>query len=68
MILCPYSFERYIDLHWELFGDYKGELMLQPSRYVFNRCQGNFYDFLVANNMSVLADRIDLSIKVPGYG
>ena len=63
-----FFWNRYIDLHWELFGTYVGELMLKPSDEVFKRCKGNFYDFLVDNNMPVLADRIDLGVKVPGYG
>ena len=51
-----------------MFGDYTGELMLKPKKEIFKRTQGNFYDFLVANNMPNLADRIDLAVKVPGYG
>ena len=69
-IIEPYKLDhyRYIDLHWELFGDYTGELMLKPSKEVFKRTKGNFYDFLVANNMPNLARKIDLGNRIPGYG
>ena len=42
--------------------------MLKPTKDVFERTKGNFYDFLLAHDMPNLAEKIDLAIKTVGYG
>lgn len=58
----------YISLHKELFGDYKGDLMQQPSKEVMQRVSGTFYEFLDREGLLVLAPIIELCQTSMGYG
>ena len=58
---------RYVMLHKEMFGDYQGDLMLQPSSEVMARVRGTLLDFLTRENMLALLPVFKLSLTLGGY-
>ena len=58
----------YVRLHKEMFGDYPGDLMLQPSAEVMARVRGTFLDFLDRENMLALLPVFKFSHELQGYG
>ena len=58
----------YISLHKELFGDYDGDLMRQPSEDVMQRTSGSFYEFLEREGLLALVPVMEVSVTVMGYG
>ena len=59
---------RYISIHQEMFGYYKGELMLRPTSNVLHRIRGTFMDFLKRENLFTLVPYFICSQTVQGYG
>ena len=59
---------RYVRLHKEMFGDYPGDLMLQPSAEVMARVRGTFLDFLTRENMLALLPVFKFSHELQGFG
>ena len=58
---------RYVRLHKEMFGDYQGDLMLQPSSKVMSRVRGTLQEFLTRENMLALLPVFKLSLSLGGY-
>jgi len=63
-----YDIGQYIKVHQEMFGSYKGELMLKPSTDVLYRLRGTFMDFLERENLQTLAIVFIFSQTMTGYG
>lgn len=59
---------KYIALHRSLFGEYKGELMPEPSEHTKSKISGSFYDFLKRNELEDLKDLLTASFTLQGYG
>ena len=59
---------RYVKIHREMFGAFKGELMPKPSMEVFHRIRGTFLEFLQRENLKTLVPLFLLSHTMPGYG
>ena len=51
-----------------MFGDYDGDLMLQPSAQVMYRVRCTFLDYLTLENMLALVPMFKLSNTLQGYG
>ena len=45
---------NYSELHYEMFGKYKGMLMQEPTSDVFDKISGTFKEFLDRNNLTAL--------------
>ena len=45
---------KYIKIHQEMFGSYKGELMQKPSMEVLHRIRGTYLEFLERENLTSL--------------
>ena len=59
---------RYIKIHQEMFGSYKGELMPRPSADVLYRIRGTFLDFLKREKLLTLVPYFLITQTVQGYG
>ena len=59
---------QYIRLHKELFGTYRGDLMLRPNASVMARLEGTFLDFLQREDLQALEPLFVLSSTMQGYG
>ena len=59
---------RYVQLHYSLFGKYKGQLMPRPTEAVLNTINGTFEAFLKRNNLTPLIPVFHMSQTMPGYG
>ena len=59
---------RYVNLHKELFGTYRGELMPRPSSAVLYRIRGTFFQFLKREKLLCLVPFFKLSQTVQGFG
>ena len=59
---------NYAELHYELFGKYKGFLMQEPTQEVYEKISGSFESFLDRNNLEVLVPLLQRTITGQGYG
>ena len=70
-----YNLEQYInatinyaELHYELFGKYKGMLMQEPAQEVYEKISGSFESFLDRNNLNVIVPLLQRTNAAQGYG
>ena len=59
---------NYAELHYELFGKYKGMLMQQPTQEVYKKISGSFESFLERNNLKVIVPLLQRTNAAQGYG
>ena len=59
---------RYAELHYDLFGKYKGALMQKPKKDVFEKISGTFEQFLDRNNLKLLVPLLKRTNAAQGYG
>eukprot|EP00111_Clytia_hemisphaerica_P004410 TCONS_00012610-protein len=59
---------RYQELHREIFGEYTGELMPQPSKENMEKIRGTFLEFIIRNGLQALVPLFQASTTFQGYG
>ena len=59
---------NYAELHYELFGKYKGMLMHEPTQEVYEKISGRFESFLDRNNLKVIVPLLQRTNAAQGYG
>ena len=59
---------NYSELHYEMFGKYKGMLMQEPTSDVFDKISGTFKEFLDRNNLTALVPLLLIFNTAQGYG
>ena len=59
---------KYAELHYDLFGTYKGSLMQEPSESVMEKISGTFEEYLDRNGLKVLVPLLERTNSAQGYG
>ena len=62
------SVVNYVNIHYRLFGSYKGELMRQPNSSTLDQLSGTFKEFLVGKNLTPLIPLFEIIHSAQGYG
>ena len=62
------TLKKYVEIHDEMFGRYRGYLMPQPDWQTIWRCRGTYKDFLVREGLTAMIPLLIITNELQGYG